>query len=254
MNPYPTDREWSDPWTEGRRENEAEKAATFDGEPPPGFHTRRDCAVMGAGLAGLTLLAGFTAAEIFTSSSHGASHYAFSPRFLHSALWVALPPLAVLGAAIGRRTYTVARVPTGPSGLMEPLVERWYLWLLAFCLLNWFVVVLYFQFRRRYLILSGRAAPGWGMPCLHLLFFALLYWASTPHGNKPFAYVFTGVLALLFCESVLVTVVARWRNERRLLPPPSHNFQFSLGSLMACVFALGAYGAGVAQILRSGVW
>ena len=58
-----------------------------------------------------------------------------------------------------------------------------------------------------------------------------------------------GLLAIFWSDSVLVNLVARWRENGQLAAPVSHNFQYSLGALLIFVLGLGAWGTALVKIL-----
>lgn len=237
MSKHPYDRPWTDPWIEGSAEAQAMREATFDGEPPPGMLTRWNCVKTGAVVFFIPCLLLILVAEFFARGRH-------DPLTLIHGLWVLGAPTTVIGSILGFVTYTEARAPKPPREF------RWAIWLLAFCTLGWVVIALYYQIHRRERILRG-APIGWKMPAAYALL-GLLSAAglagSRGSDARLAAYVFSAIFSLFIGECILVNIIAHLRNERRLLPPPSHKFQFSLGAMLASVLAVGTYVSGLVVI------
>ncbi|MBI3831599.1 MAG: hypothetical protein HY291_18915 [Planctomycetes bacterium] len=241
------DDAWEDPWIASRREAEEQRKAILAGEPPDGSVSRRDCSFLGAKIFAFCLLSAFVIMEfgaelLLDRPGDGHSFYR-----LAVAAWVVTPPVALLGIFLGFDTYRLALY------LRLAPKTQWYVWIFAFFCLPYITLPLVVQSYRRRRILTDNAGIGWIAPLLYALLFLFFCYVTLripSRDQKTFAYIFGGFITLFFADCLLVNRIAAVRNDDRLLPPPMHKFQYSLGAMLAAVLGLGTYVSGLVLIFR----
>lgn len=216
-------------------------------ESVEGLRTRKACILLGAA-AFTGCLAVALLIPPFLEALPGAPRY-HRATLLESlqALFVALPLAVLFGAVVGFEAYRLA------TGLREFLEIKWWTWLLSFFILTVCLPLFYFQYRRRRKILHESAAVGWLAPCVYaLLVLGADYQGAVfeAEGKRMAFRILGALLSLLVADSLVVNVIAGWRNQRRLALPTAHRFQFSLGSLMLAVLGLGAWVSGLVLVFR----
>lgn len=242
MNPYPFDREWTDPWVQGRQENEVQQLATFDGEPPPGFRTRKHCAQTGALLFGGTLLAATCLVAAIGQIGHGYGRAQPDLLTLLKYACSIAPPMAALGLCFGMLNYHTSVRPS------PPLEIRGLFWILMIFLCNWIAGLFALEYKRRENILLRGARIGWKAPIFYGIQIVVSACLASFSRNRDEALLAIGFMSPFFAHSVLVNVIAQWNSSGKLLPPPTHTLQFSLGMLLAAVMAIGTYATGLAML------
>jgi hypothetical protein len=162
----------------------------------------------------------------------------------------------LVGALIAFETYKML------MGLRPFREIKWYVWLILFFIcLQYIILPFLIQYlRRKWIIFDGKS-PGWLAPIFYSAWMLLMSWvcyqeatrsSSTPNKLEVTALcMFGAVLGALFLgDCLIVNALAKARDEKRILPPPAHNFQFSLGAMLATVIGLGAYVSGLVLIFR----
>jgi len=239
---------WVDPYEEARRREEEERQRTFAGELPAGGRTRSQCVKLGAWVFGLcvgiTLLM-LSFGLLVNRGQFSTSETLFSVLVLAVA---GIPPAAVLGAFDG---YQLFRLATGQKPFRE---IAWYVWLVVFLALNClgiFFLPLFFQYRRRKrLLIEGR--PDYFLA--PVLYFALMVFfvfvagvelTSNSRRYYPIEWLswaaLTVAASVFLADSLLIRIVAEWRSQGRLFPPPTYKFQFTLGQMMLATLAFSTW-------------
>lgn len=251
----------------------AKDAATSDGEAEV-FNpiTRSDCTMLGARLFGGTMAAAVLLAalmvtgrfyvELFLTGASAAPKPSLAQVCM--ALYFSILPVALFGAYLGFEIYRVLACSRRPYRLPGPV---WFLLLLLslpYGIAFWLVLPVYLQFRLRERVLHGVEGSTGFASFVHLLY--LLAWAVA-------LFVGVGVLSgalvagqdlndlipglgicawsiLWLGDYALVMAIASWRSTRILAPAKVHTVQFTLGALMAFIFVVGAWVAGLVKIFE----
>lgn len=247
-------KSWEDPWLAGKRAADEARKATFDGATPEGQLTRQACVFVGAKyMAACTLAAVVLPAAAALFGWPTLSEMAV---LSFKAAFIVLPPAGLAGAVIALETYKLL------YGLRKFKEIKWYVWVIFFFLCVPHIMLPFLlQYLRRKWIIQDLRPPGWLAPILYASMFLLLAYISFKqavfHGSRS-SYLETtelcmagSILAALFLgDCLIVNVLGKARNEGRLLPPPAHKFQFSLGAMLATVLGLGAYVSALVLIFR----
>lgn len=234
--------------------------------------TRGDCTLLGARLFGgamaavvllaALMIAGRFYAEILLlgrSDAPEASLKQVALAFYFTAL-----PMALLGAGVGFEIYRVLACSRSPFRLPGLLWFVLFLLALPYGITFWLILPVYLQCRLRERVLHGVESATGFASLVHLAY--LLVWVVV-------LFVGVGVLSgglasgrrldhlvpgLMICawsilwlgDYALVMAVASWRSTRILASAKVHTFQFTLGALMAFVFVVGAWVAGLVKIFE----
>jgi hypothetical protein len=130
---------------------------------------------------------------------------------------------------------------------------RWWGWIFCLLCLGWFAILLFLGYHQREQALVMKRTPRWGFAVFfYIVAFCLaILLPIAGDGDGALAGMFYGGLVALFlADSVVVNMIARWRNEGRLAPPESHKFQYSLGTLVLFVWGFGAWMTAVVLMFR----
>ena len=169
-------------------------------------------------------------------------HRSRAVRHLLRALWIGLPPAALIGAVVGYRGYFIAMWPDAKPG--RP-------WLGVLLFLSVIVscgvlsIPLHIQYLRRMRLSETPAQRSrWASKVFFLLMCVLPPVLYRPPEHHPI-FIATGIASLLFSDSLTLNRLATAKNDGRLAPPATDRFQFSLGTLLFIVLALATYTTGM---------
>jgi len=203
--------------------------------------TRRDCTILGMkvyaiGMASCLLVSaapGLARAGIWDGQGSTAVL-----KQLLAACVIGIPPTVFFGALVGFELYRLA------AGSIRWRDTGCLTWIVCLLFLTYVTLPLYLAYRhRRRRIEEGRGGTWW-LPLCHFLLLLYLACALSAGGRRAdsiAAMVCGGFLSLFLSDSVVVNIIAQWRNEGRLAAPVSHKFQYSLGTLLIFVLGLGAW-------------
>lgn len=244
--------EWKDPWLEAVQEQEARRFRTHSGPVPPDCRTRRDCIKHGALTFGLVIgvaamLSATSAGFLYASDAPGrvSNLHAAILRPFYQYLFVVVPPAIVLGGATGYDAYRLA------MGIRKWREVGCWVWGVAVVVFGPWIVVFWLQYRfRQNCLIEGRGG-GWILPLVYSVLALLCLCALPSVADLVPMLIIVGIMAVFIGDCLVVKMVSRWCLQRRLVPPPTHKLQFSLGSMMIAVLALGAYGSGIALMLKA---
>ncbi|MCY3019944.1 MAG: hypothetical protein NTW87_13060 [Planctomycetota bacterium] len=221
----------------------------------PGLKTRRDCTLLGAkvfasGMAAALLLAAVVHA--FYWHSRGGAGRFWNLSEIGTDLWygliIGVPPAVLVGAVAGFELYRVA------VGSREWRPVGCLVWVLLVVPLGYMAPLLYLQYRRREKLILERAPIRWWLPAVYGVILLLIDLTACEFSMRDERRILLicggGFLSLFLSDSVLVNVIARWRNEGRLAPPVSHTFQYSLGTLLIFVLGMGAWMTALAKLFK----
>lgn len=185
-------------------------------------------------------------------------------NMLGLALYAALPPMALLGAIMGFEAYRVVCRSRAPIELSRWVWAALMLTTIPFAATLWLTIPLYLHSQLRRDVLNPSGQPGMNVSLLQFLYF--LIWpvviltgmagASdalvSNNGRSVAAPLVISTWGMLWvCDYLLLVTLAAWRSVRILEKPPSHTVQYSLGTLMAAIFGIGAWVSGLVMIYRA---
>ncbi|MGD0094039.1 MAG: hypothetical protein ABSE73_29365 [Planctomycetota bacterium] len=209
----------------------------------PAKTTRRDCTILGmqvfaGGMAGSLLVASAARLVMSLVDIHVAGYAPVDIIKQLLVAWViAVPPAVLAGAACGFETYRLA------AGSLPWRKTGWLVWVLCFCILCYFGLPLFLGYRHRQKLIAESKPVTWGLPLFYglvLLVLACIF-GGMPRNDSLAGLFWGGLLAFFWSDSVLVSLIAGWRNSGRLATPVSHKFQYSLGAMLIFVLGLGAW-------------
>ena len=221
--------------------------------------TRRDCTLLGM--------------KVFAASVAAAALLTAAPALLHmgsgytirwtsiliqtfSVIFVAAPPAALFGSAVGFELYRLA------AGSRQPRETGCVTWtvgclMASVCFLGPLVMLFYLQSaaRKNYILQSKSGA--WAYPVFYIvIMMCISLWTISAVNHRRAGYnedlglVFglNCFLALFLADSIMVMIIGRLTDKCLLAEPQTHRFQFSLGTMMLVSLGLGAYISGLINI------
>lgn len=222
-----------------------------DPQPPDPARlvSRRDCTVRGAWVFGLSFFTVLLLQFLMYTAMHGMPALSGSDSSLQAffaTLYIATPPILLIGAYIGFDLYRLA------AGSRQPNETKWYVWALAFCCMGYFLLCLWLQYRRRDQMILQRKPPSLIGPLIYgvILFGITLVGLESKSREGFLQFLQTTPFTLCLADCLIVNRVASWHQQGRLAPPDTHKFQFSLATLFFGTLLFGAYATGLVMILR----
>jgi hypothetical protein len=239
------DKPWTDPWIEARARREQHAIERI----PDGALTQRRAILLGARyfalgtaliplLCCLLLIVGASTRTPSPDSTLGA---------LGTILYIMVPPAAALGALCGNRLFRHANSPEPPK---EVGCMTWLILLLA---MQTFVAPFFITYLHRNITLSlGR--PSNLIPALYIAIALCIAAACAldPRIAQDAHLVFIGsaIVAWFICDALLVNKIVSMRSDGMLAPPDTNRFQYSLATLLFCVWGFGAWVTGLVMLAR----
>ncbi|MCW8133293.1 MAG: hypothetical protein KIS92_23315 [Planctomycetota bacterium] len=179
------------------------------------------------------------------------------------ALYLIVPPAALLGAAMGFECYRLVCRSRRPVELPGWLWLLFFLVTLPYGATFWLAVPLFLHSSLRRDVLTPGGSSDMKASLLHFLY--LLAWPvvvlcgmaalsdalQSSRGERLWEAVLICVWGMFWiCDYLLLLTLASWRIARLLEKPPSHTVQYSLGTLMMAIFGVGAWVSGLVAIFR----